>query len=681
MKTATLKHRMAAIAIASAVLATAPLGFAVDPPKHINNIIIFVADGLRAGSVNAHDAPEMDRLQNEGVRFSNSHSLFPTVTTANASAIATGHALGDTGNFGNELYLGCAVLGAELPNTATPFQSVEDDLVIRNLNKHSKLDGNYLGEESLLGWASRNGCQTAAIGKLGPVLIQDVTQNNTNQLGRVPWTTIIIDDETGTSNGVPLNPSIVKSLLRAGLGTNAPDRANGFANSADRRANSYRGNNRLPGTLAPNIDQQRFFADALTKVVLPQFAVSHAPFVIVYWSRDPDGTQHNQGDSLNNMDQGINGPTSKAAIGNCDSNLAQIREALRSLDLASNTDIFITADHGFDTVSKHTVDASGKVTQSYSTTVKYYDSGGRQEVNTGYLPPGFFAIDLAHFFRMPLYDPDRINGTAGHYMPVVPTQRSRPNKTVQHPLVGNGLIGGTGRIPTNDTQAPDATVVVMANGGADFIYIPDDSSATNTGLVTGIVNFLTAQDYVSGIFVNDGYAKSGKFPGALLFSDINLWGSAGLPKPAIIVNFTSFTTDANDPLQHGVIVADTELQQGQGNHGGFDRAATLNFMAAYGPDFKRQYIDPAPVSNADIAMTLAQLLGFKFMPHGALTGRVMEEALWEGPPLDTNSILVGISRSEARHGVQTILNWQEYRGHRYFDAAGFSGRTLGLAGD
>ena len=35
-----------------------------------------------------------------------------------------------------------------------------------------------------------------------------------------------------------------------------------------------------------------------TKVVLPLFKARGKPFVLVYWSRDPDGTQHNQGDSL-----------------------------------------------------------------------------------------------------------------------------------------------------------------------------------------------------------------------------------------------------------------------------------------------------------------------------------------------------------------------------------------------
>ena len=35
-----------------------------------------------------------------------------------------------------------------------------------------------------------------------------------------------------------------------------------------------------------------------------------------------------------------------------------------------------------------------------------------------------------------------------------------------------------------------------------------------------------------------------------------------------------------------VEIADTGLQQGQGMHGSFSRADTMNFMAAIGPDFK-----------------------------------------------------------------------------------------------
>lgn len=53
------------------------------PPR---NIVIFVSDGLRGGSVTAPDAPTYFWVRTQGVNFINSHSLFPTFTTANASA-------------------------------------------------------------------------------------------------------------------------------------------------------------------------------------------------------------------------------------------------------------------------------------------------------------------------------------------------------------------------------------------------------------------------------------------------------------------------------------------------------------------------------------------------------------------------------------------------------------------
>jgi len=59
--------------------------------------------------VNAVDAPTLLRARTLGVHFLNSHSLFPTLTTANASALATGHYLGDTGIFSNTEYSGVAV--------------------------------------------------------------------------------------------------------------------------------------------------------------------------------------------------------------------------------------------------------------------------------------------------------------------------------------------------------------------------------------------------------------------------------------------------------------------------------------------------------------------------------------------------------------------------------------------
>ena len=70
------------------------------------NLILFVPDGLRGRIVTPQTAPAMAELRDKGVNFKNSHSLFPTFTMANGSAMASGHYLGDTGTFSNTIYTG-----------------------------------------------------------------------------------------------------------------------------------------------------------------------------------------------------------------------------------------------------------------------------------------------------------------------------------------------------------------------------------------------------------------------------------------------------------------------------------------------------------------------------------------------------------------------------------------------
>ena len=65
-------------------------------------------------------------------------------------------------------------------------------------------------------------------------------------------------------------------------------------------------------------------------------------------------------------------------------------------------------------------------------------------------------------------------------------------------------------------------------------------------------------------------------------------------------------------------------------HGSFGRGDTLNFTAAIGPDFKAGYVDPLPVSNADVGITIAQLMGLRSSANGGLIGRIMSEALPNG---------------------------------------------------
>ncbi len=598
--------------IVTTILATmaASAAGAQAPASPPHNVVLFVADGLRFRMVDDSTAPTMAAIAREGVSLRNSHALFPTFTTANASAMATGHMLGDTGDFSNTIYTGFEVPGAG--KSLTPF--LESDPVLGDVDEH--FSGNYLDEATILKLARDKGYSTASVGKIGPALIFDHTERTGTQ-------TIIVDDATGRPAGIPLSPEMTDRLKAADLPLAAPPRG----------ANRNPGNMSTPGTLTANVAQQDYLAAVTTRAILPMFNERNKPFVLVFWSRDPDGTEHYQGDSLNSLVPGINGPTSLAAIRNADDDLARIRASLRELGLLDTTDIIVVADHGFSTISKES---------QTSSTVKSKFPGTPE----GRLPLGFVALDLAHALKEPLIDPD------DNYKPIVEGQ---------HTKFGNGLIGGDRNNPR---------IVVAANGGSDLIYLPDGDKE----MAKRVIDALLAQDYVSGIFVD---SKLGRFPGTLTLDDVALEGSAVTPHPAIAISFRSFDTICGEPVRCTVEVADTILQQGQGMHGSFSRADTWNFMAMQGPDFKSHFVDPAPASNADVGRTIAQLMQLDVSDKGKLVGRVLSEALPNGAVPDVTGRVV--TSEPAPNGLATVINVQMVGDTRYFDAAGFPGRTVGLS--
>jgi hypothetical protein len=224
-------------------------------------------------------------------------------------------------------------------------------------------------------------------------------------------------------------------------------------------------------------------------------------------------------------------------------------------------------------------------------------------------------------------------------------------------------------------------VVVAADGGSGLVYLPATVAARDARrLGQRIVAALLEQDYVSGIFVDR--ARLGEIAGTLALSDIGLAGSALTPRPALLVGFRSFATGCAEPLKCTAEVADARLQQGQGTHGSFSRADTLNFVAARGPDFRRQWADNLPVSNADVSITIAHLLQLELPRKGTLVGRILSESLVaaEGATPPAASSRVVVSRPGA-HGLQTVLRKQSVGSTEYFDAAGFRGRTVGLEGE
>ncbi len=85
-----------------------------------HNIVLFVPDGLRALIVSQETAPTMSAIRDNGVNFKNPHALFPTFTTPNAAAMATGHYPGDTGDFQQHDLLGLSCAGSRRQPDALP---------------------------------------------------------------------------------------------------------------------------------------------------------------------------------------------------------------------------------------------------------------------------------------------------------------------------------------------------------------------------------------------------------------------------------------------------------------------------------------------------------------------------------------------------------------------------------
>src|SRR5436853_3838053 len=246
-----------AIVLLSAGLSTLAAGGASAQNNTPHNLILFIPDGLRALKVTPDTAPAMAEIRDKGVNFKNPHSLFPTFTMANGSAMSTGHYLGDTGTFSNTIFTGYT--SAPAGDTVVPF--IENDAVLGDVDEH--FNGDYLNEETILKMAREKGFSTSAIGKHGPTLTDDQTDRGRN--------TIVIDDSTGGKNGIPLSDEMKDALTKAGLPLVTTPRGE----------NSKAGDAKTPGTTTANVAQQAYMADVAAKVVLPMLKARNKPFVVV----------------------------------------------------------------------------------------------------------------------------------------------------------------------------------------------------------------------------------------------------------------------------------------------------------------------------------------------------------------------------------------------------------------
>src|SRR5213596_2294351 len=74
------------------------------PANQSHRVVVVVWDGMRPDFVSEHNTPALWKLSREGVTFRNHHSVYPSATMVNGTAIVTGLYPGENGIIANHVY-------------------------------------------------------------------------------------------------------------------------------------------------------------------------------------------------------------------------------------------------------------------------------------------------------------------------------------------------------------------------------------------------------------------------------------------------------------------------------------------------------------------------------------------------------------------------------------------------
>jgi arylsulfatase A-like enzyme len=362
-----------------------------------------------------------------------------------------------------------------------------------------------------------------------------------------------------------------------------------------------------------------YLTDVFVNYILP----NKKPDLTIFWSKEPDATSHAYGPgTYNSID----------ATRMNDEILGRIAEKLRQLGWEDSTDIIITQDHNHSTVSgdishyplraiadgavgapdPHGYAVSGFVRTAELLTragLKAYDGAGCRNIPT---LSGIMA-DGTHLYPVKDDRDGEVCGRAQNY--------TSPGYVVPKPV-------------------PAGAIVVAANAGSDYLFVPDH----NTETVGAAVACLQSRLQFGAIFVSDRYGDiAGTLPMSLIKTE------NGGRAPDIIVSFSYDETTAVAG-KSGVSYASSVNRRG--DHGSFSPTDVHISLMARGPHFKLGLRDPLPSANVDIAPTVARILGFS-MPDAQ--GRVLEEALEGGPALTEYAVSNKTYQSSKQTGLRMRL--------------------------
>jgi len=256
-------------------------------------VLVVVIDGLRPDSIEPRRTPNLARLRDLGVAFTNARAVFPTGTRVNAASIVTGAYPETTGIVGNSL----VVSTGTVPRTFST-------------QRHADL--------------------MAARRAIGPLLL-------TEDLGKIlarHGMSLAALSSASTGSTLLLHPSATEGVGALVNGAFDPGRRVAYPDEVNRAIL-----NRF-GPAPPKAGRSRS-RDALvdwTQAVLERFVIPElAPDAIVHWICEPDHTQHAFG---------VGSPEADRALANVDRHVGNLWATVGDRGASSPTDLVILSDHG-----------------------------------------------------------------------------------------------------------------------------------------------------------------------------------------------------------------------------------------------------------------------------------------------------------------------------------------------
>src|SRR6266550_5983153 len=265
------------------------LATGAQPSNQSRHVVVVVWDGMRPDFVTEQNTPTLWKLSREGVTFRNQHSVYPSATMVNGTALVTGIYPGKNGIIANHAYR----------PAIDPRHAVDVELppVVKKGDEVS--EGKYISVPTIAELVQRAGGRSV--------------------IATAKTVGLLLDRQAGVGPG--------KDCVTLFADNSLPARIVGLISEK---------NGAFPSA---HLQRDSWTTKALTEVLWKD----GVPAVSILWLGEPDLTQHESAPGA---------PRALAAIKSSDENLAAVLSALDRQAARKTADLFVVSDHGFSTIKR-----------------------------------------------------------------------------------------------------------------------------------------------------------------------------------------------------------------------------------------------------------------------------------------------------------------------------------------